>query len=187
MRSRRDERKTRTRAGVLASARECFSREGPAATSTQRVSSAAGVSHGTLFLHFPRREELIDAVVTEFAADLRARLEPPAASLAEELDAQLRLLAVDEQLYSRLLSEEFALPEAARGELRSLEGLLTGRVAAAYGADRDRGELRALPPRLLAATWLSLIQTLLRKGEHLPVLLLKGPEIRQYCLELVRP
>ncbi len=187
MRSRRDERKARTRAGVLASARECFSREGPAATSTQKVSAAAGVSHGTLFLHFPSRDDLIAAVVADFAADLRSRLAPPAPTLADELEALLRLLAEDELLYSRLLREQFTLPEAARLELSSLETLLMGRVATAYEADRDQGGLRSLSPRLLAATWLSLIQSLLRRDESSPVLLRMGAEIRRYCLDLVEP
>ncbi len=187
MRSRRDERKARTRAGILASARECFSREGPVAVSTQRVSMAAGISHGTFFLHFPRRDDLVMAVVADFSAALRSRLAPPAPSLADEFEAQLHLLAEDELLHACLVREEFALPAAGREELMSLEGVLGARIAAAYGADHAQGKLRSLPPRLLAATWNSLIMGLLRRSEGQPVLLLRGPEIRQYCLALTRP
>lgn len=184
MSSRRDERKARTRAAVLASARECFAIDGPAATSTQRVSGAAGVSHGTLFLHFPSREALIDAVVADFAADFESRLPPLASSLADEFDAQLHLVAAEEGLHAQLLREEFALTASSRSRLRDLSERLRGRIVASYESERDRGDSRALSSRLFATTWIALLEDLMRRNEGSPVLRSKGPEIRRHCLDL---
>ena len=173
---------------ILEAARECFSREGPAATSTQAVSVAAGVSHGTLFLHFPSRDSLVESVILDLVDRLHARLGPRAGSLADEFTAQLRLLGEVESLYAHLLREEFTLPEGARRALVGLEGVLTGRVA---GLVELEGAARpGLAPRLVAATWLALIQDVLRRGEagrSSPRLALRGPEIRQFCLRLLEP
>jgi len=147
---------------------------------------AAGVSHGTIFLHYPSRESLIEAVVRRFVDELLERLGPAASSLDDELAAQLRHLGEVETLYGHLLREEFALSEPARRALASLEGVLTGRVATLIEADGARR--RGLAPRLVAASWIALLQGILRRSEPGavgPRLPLRGPEIRQFCLKLI--
>ncbi len=183
--SRRDERKARSREAILSTARELIAAGGLAATSTQKVALAAGLSHGALFVHFPRRDDLLAAVTAAFAADFEAGLGPPAPSLEAELALQLERLAAGEPLYSHLLGEEIALPSAAREALRALERSLSARVAAAFAADRTRLGLRPLSPRLVAATWLALVQRALMRGEAGAALPEWGGEIRRFILELV--
>lgn len=191
MSSRRDERKARTRRAVLAAARTCFAEGGLAATSTQAVSAAAGISHGTLFLHFPRREQLIDQVVADLSAEIAAELEAPVLRLEAELDLQLRVILHEERLLAHLLREEAVLPKAARERLAELDRRLVQRLAAAYVAERGRLGLRALTPRLVGATWLALVQRVLRQGEAdsrgFSALARWGPEIRAHLLDLVAP
>ena len=185
MPSRRDERKARSREAILSTARELIAAGGLAATSTQKVALAAGLSHGALFVHFPRREDLLVAVAAAFAADVEAGLGQPAFSLEAELALQLERLAAGEPLYARLLAEEIALPVAAREALRALERSLSARVAAAFAADRPRLGLRPLSPRLVAAAWLALVQRALLRGEAGTALPEWGGEIRRFILELV--
>lgn len=185
--SRRDERKARSREAILSTARELIAAGGLAATSTQKVALAAGLSHGALFVHFPRREDLLAALVAAFAADFEAGLGPPAASLDAELALQLERLAAQETLYTRLLAEETSLPAPARESLRALERALSARVAAAFAADRARLGLRALSPRLVAAAWLAMLQRALLRGETGAALPEWGGEIRRFLLELVAP
>ena len=51
----------RSREAILSTARELIAAGGLAATSTQKVALAAGLSHGAFFVHFPRREDLLAA------------------------------------------------------------------------------------------------------------------------------
>jgi AcrR family transcriptional regulator len=183
--SRRDERRARSRAAILNAAREQIAAGGLAATSTQQVALAAGLSHGALFVHFPRREDLLVAVLNAFAADYRAALGPPSASLEAELDRQLEALAPLEMLYAQLLGAEATLPGAARAALRALERELAGRVAAIFAAERGPRRLRALSPRLVGATWLALLQRAVLRGEPGASLPAWGPEIRAFLLDVV--
>lgn len=185
MPSRREERKARSREAILSTARELIAAGGLAATSTQKVALAAGLSHGALFVHFPRREDLLAALVAGFAADFEAGLGAPAASLDAELALQLERLAAQETLYTRLLAEETSLPAPARESLRALERALAARVAAAFAADRPRLGLRTLSPRLVAAAWLAMLQRALLRGEAGAALPEWGSEIRRFLLELV--
>ncbi len=182
---RRDERKARSREAILSTARELIAAGGLAATSTQKVALAAGLSHGAFFFHFPRREDLLSALTAALAADFEAGLGLPAPSLEAELALQLERLATAEKLYTRLLAEETALPAPARESLRSLERVLAARVAAAFAADRPRLGLRPLSPRLVAAAWLALVQRALLRGEPGAALPEWGGEIRRFILELV--
>jgi AcrR family transcriptional regulator len=54
----------RNRARVLAAAEEVFSENGPSA-STEEVARRAGVAIGTVFRHFPTKEDLVQAVFAE--------------------------------------------------------------------------------------------------------------------------
>lgn len=53
------------RAEILAAAIDLFARDGFADTSVSAVAKAAGVSHGTVFLYFPAKEDLFKAAVLE--------------------------------------------------------------------------------------------------------------------------
>lgn len=53
------------RAEILAAAIGLFAKDGFADTSVSAVAKAAGVSHGTIFLYFPTKEDLFRAAVLE--------------------------------------------------------------------------------------------------------------------------
>ncbi|MEW6124231.1 MAG: TetR/AcrR family transcriptional regulator [Pseudomonadota bacterium] len=53
------------RAQILAAALDAFSREGYGATRLEDVARAAGVAKGTLYLYFPHKQALFEAIVTE--------------------------------------------------------------------------------------------------------------------------
>ncbi len=171
----------------MKAARELISRGGPAATSTQAVAVAAGVSHGTIFLHFPRREALLTALVEEWASALHARLQDKVASLESELDGQLALLMEVETLYAILLKDESLLPPAARNALRSIDETLITRLVNALGSESESHPLRPLPPRLFAETWLALVQRAMRRDTATASgLSARGAEIKAYSLDLLR-
>lgn len=64
--SNRKKQKERTRRIIVETAMAEFSAKGFQATNTRDIATMAGISHGTIFVHFPTREDLIMAVVLEF-------------------------------------------------------------------------------------------------------------------------
>lgn len=67
----------RNRARILAVAEEVFAEKGPSA-STEEVAARAGVAIGTIFRHFPTKQDLLAAIMK----DLLLRLTQEAVSLA---------------------------------------------------------------------------------------------------------
>jgi AcrR family transcriptional regulator len=68
------------RARLLAAALQLFVQKGIPHTATAEIARAAGIASGTLFLYFPSKQDLIDALVLkisqEQSAAIRSRLRP---------------------------------------------------------------------------------------------------------------
>jgi AcrR family transcriptional regulator len=71
----------RNRARILAAAEAVFAEKGPSA-STEQVAERAGVAIGTIFRHFPTKQDLLGAIMK----DLLLRLTQEATSLATDGD-----------------------------------------------------------------------------------------------------
>ena len=63
-------RSVRTRAALIEAARAALIELGLASAPTAVIAARAGVSHGTLFRHFPTKTDLLIAVVQAILADL---------------------------------------------------------------------------------------------------------------------
>ena len=133
----------RNRARLLASARELLAAQG-ADVSLREVARAAGVGVGTLYRHFPTRDELIDAVLedalTEFLDAAGAALEAGDAwaGFTGFLDEALRLQARNRGL--RDVIETGTLGRERAAELRERIGALIAELVARAQAE---GALRA--------------------------------------------
>lgn len=64
----------RNRARILAAAEEVFAARG-AAASTEEVAAAAGVAIGTIFRHFPTKQDLLGAILKDLLAELSEKAE----------------------------------------------------------------------------------------------------------------
>lgn len=64
----------RNRARILAAAEDVFAERG-ASTSTEEVAARAGVAIGTVFRHFPTKDDLLAAIMKDLLAGLTARIE----------------------------------------------------------------------------------------------------------------
>ena len=107
---RSDARRNRER--IVAAARELFARDGVEA-SVEEITREAGVGMGTLYRHFPTKDELIDAVLEEALGEMVAQAE----SAAGEDDAWAGLTAfleraLQRQAENRGLREVFATRSA---------------------------------------------------------------------------
>src|SRR3954470_17369248 len=77
----RRRRKEARPAELLEAALTLFVEKGFAATRSEEVAKAAGVSKGTLYLYFPSKEELLKAVIQHYLADQIAAGAEEAAAL----------------------------------------------------------------------------------------------------------
>jgi AcrR family transcriptional regulator len=70
----RQEQKAATRERLVEGAMDLFARKGILETKTADIAKAIGMSHGIVFLHFPKRDDLVIAVIDEFARRLSVEL-----------------------------------------------------------------------------------------------------------------
>jgi AcrR family transcriptional regulator len=132
----------RNRDNLLATARAAFAEHGLDA-SLDEIAKRTGVGSGTLYRHFPTREDLIVAVFTEQIADNVALLErargheDPWTGLADYIRGTSRALATD-----RGLADLFAIA-APSSELRALSSSAYDGMTALTERAKASGALRA--------------------------------------------
>lgn len=141
----------------MAAARSLFARFGVDA-SVDEITRAAGVGMGTLYRHFPTKEDLIDAVLEDAFAEFLGL----ASAAVEEPDAWTGL--------STFLERALALRAANRG----LTDVLAAR---AHGRERAAAMRRRMRPLLVELVTRAQLQGALRpdlSADDLPLLLWGG-------------
>ena len=190
----RVERKQRTRSQLIETALDLMAELGINATRTVDVAERAGVAHGTVFLHFPTREDLVVAVVDSHVERVAARLHELAGdgvTVEDVLSAHLAGLGEHEAFYSRLVMEGPSLPPLARATLLGIQSAISAHLAQAAEKAMAAGEIREMPVYLLFNTWLGLVhhylgnRELFAPGES--VLDRWGPTLLDHYLGLLRP
>jgi AcrR family transcriptional regulator len=164
----RQEQKQRTRRRLLDVALELFAHQGIHATRTWDVSKAAGVAHGTVFAHFPTRDDLVLAAIEVFAKQLIDRLKELGqlkAGMRELLEAHLEGLQEHEDFYAHLTAERTLLPPVARNTLLGIQSVISVYFHQAAEREQAQGRIRAVPQHLLFNTWLGLVHHYLNHRE----------------------
>lgn len=156
----RADRKQQTRLLLIDTALGLMAEQGITATRTIDVAERAGLAHGTVFVHFPTREDLIAAVVGEHAGQIALRLHElvgEGVTVREILTAHLAGLAEHEAFYARLVMEGPLLPPYARATLLGIQSAISARLAEAADREMATGRIRRMPIPLLFNTWLGLV------------------------------
>lgn len=143
----------RNRARVLEVAYETFAAEG-LAVPIDEIARRAGVGPGTIYRHFPTKEALFEAVISDRVRVLvdqgrHLLAEDPGTALFEFLRAMVRTAAFDHGLVDALERYGVDFNEAAPGAEATFLGLIEELLSAAQRAEtvrRDVGpaELKAL-------------------------------------------
>jgi AcrR family transcriptional regulator len=156
----RQQQKAATRERVVEGALALFARQGIVQTKTADIAKAIGMSHGVIFLHFPKRDELVIAVIDEFgrrlATEFRRAMEG-GVTLRAVLEAHLRVLEEFEPFYARLVTEAALLPPKVRSTLLMMNAAVSHRIAVAAQRERGAGRVREMPRHLLFNTWIGLV------------------------------
>ena len=156
----RQEQKAATRDRLVNAAMALFARKGILQTTTADIARSIRMSHGVVFLHFPKRDDLVIAVIDEFgrrlAVEFRQALEQDL-GLRAVLQAHLRVLAEFEPFYARLVTEAPLLPPKVRSTLLMLHAAMSQRLFLALERERKAGRARRLERPLLFNTWIGLV------------------------------
>lgn len=158
--SNRKEQKERTRKLIVETAMAEFSMKGFAATNTREIAAIAGISHGSVFAHFPTREDLIMAVMSEFGQRVMQqmdKLEENPGSVRKVLESHLDIVSKHELFYTRLVAEGAHLPESAKSELARIQTVISSRLSQAFLKESEAGLVKDLPFPMLFNSWLALI------------------------------
>ena len=146
-----------TRDKILEAAEDVLRRFGPAKATVVDVSRALGVSHGSVYRHFPSKAALRDAVVNRFLERVSRPLE---AIVAEDASADDRLYrwcrALIKAKHHKVLSDPelfatyMALASDSRDVVTAHVDKLQEQVGAIIADGIARGEIAAGDPRQLA-------------------------------------
>jgi AcrR family transcriptional regulator len=188
----RTRQRTDTRQKVLEAARRVFETRGFAGARTQDVAEAAGVSHGSVFVHFRTREALIAAVVDSAILDAEAvtrRQLKTAGAVEDVLRGHLEGLAQHEDIYARIVAERSSLPKPVQARITEIHSALSSHLLDALEANGLKTGLK-VEPYFAFNTWLALIQYyLLNRDLFAPsgsVLTSRGEEIIGNYLAMIR-
>ena len=188
----RVEQKENTRQGLIQEALRLFSKNGIAVTTTAEVAKAMQISHGTVFIHFPTREDLILGVVDSFGEQLASALGSKFSSemsLKQMLTAHLHVLSAFEDFYMRLISESPCLSPHIRGQVFAMNSSLSYRFFRAAQALMKTGELKKIDQVHFFNTWMALLHYSIMNrdllSEQTPILQHKGPDILRNFYSLI--
>ena len=149
-----------TRSRILQQATRLCARRGFARTRTIDVARAAGVSHGSVFVHFPSRADLMTAVVAEMAreiTDALHALSTAGASVREVLTAHVECLAAREHQIRWLLLETPMLPKGFHSAWLGLQSAVSVHLSGPVEREMASGRIRQMPLHLLFNSWIGLI------------------------------
>jgi AcrR family transcriptional regulator len=139
-----------TREAILEAAEDVLRRYGPSKANVVDVARALGVSHGSVYRHFPSKAALVDAVVEHWLADVAEPLAVVAtepAPAADRLGRWLDLLVATKQRRAREDPELFATYVALTAEARGVVGAhvetLIGQLAGILADGVSDGSLAA--------------------------------------------
>ncbi|MDR0380815.1 MAG: TetR/AcrR family transcriptional regulator [Oscillospiraceae bacterium] len=164
---KRQLQKEATRERIIDTAMRVYVRQGFSAP-TREIVKAAGVAHGTVFVHFPTRADLQREVLAQFAAEIGGRLHDISVadgSVEEMLCAHIAVLTEYEDFYRNLLLEQSLLPFDTRSLLASLHSVASLHFGTVAEQARQAGTIKDIPLHMLFNTWLGLLHYYLQNSE----------------------
>ncbi|MBS0630192.1 MAG: TetR/AcrR family transcriptional regulator [Verrucomicrobia bacterium] len=185
----RKSQKQQTKAKVLQTALEEFSRGGLLTTKTLDIAKAADLSHGTIFVHFPTKEALMLAVINEFGMHLGIELKNKMkrGDLKSVLSTFISVLRLWEPFYTQLVICAPHLHEDIRTAIFNIQSGIAFYLGQALSQE---GVPAKLPLHLVLNTWLGLVHYYLTNRELFSpkgsVLAEKGTELIQFFNQLIK-
>lgn len=158
--NKRQEQKAYTKECILNVAKDLYAKNGISSTTTSDIAQKANVSHGTIFVHFPTKESLIDEVITEFGFTVSNRMHElieQGCEMKSLLETHLQVIEENEDLYIQLITEAPLLHASAGNTLIEIQSTISFHISQAAERGMHTHVLREIPVHLLFNTWIGLI------------------------------
>ena len=156
---KRQLQKEATRENIIKTAMRIYSQQG-FLISTNEIAKEAGVAHGSIFVHFPTRDELQLYTLNRIAAELGEKLHNLSLSRSELsilLHAHINILKEYETFYTHLILELPSLPEEAKQTLIQIHSLTSHHFSIVIEKAIQTGEIKDIPSHMLFNTWIALL------------------------------
>ena len=147
---------------ILDTAQQLFSRRGYAGTTTRDLAQSAGMAEGTLFRHFENKKAILIAVVTrgwvELLTDLLTALSEMSSYKAVDQVLRRRMLHFhdnSDMLRVCFMEAQFH-PELSHRIQTEIIDKMTDVAEAFFQTAMERGEYRAMNPRIVAKVFLGM-------------------------------
>jgi len=165
--STRQIQKENTRKKIIEAAFRVFSEQG-FSVATSIIAKEAGVSHGSIFVHFPTLNDLLICLLSDFGDKIRTSLHTLAKkcdSVEDLLNEHLNVLEEYESFYSRLVSEKDRLPDEAKSTFAAVQSTVAFHFSSVIEREIENGTVKKLPVHMLFNTWLGLVHYYLLNRE----------------------
>ncbi|MCR4437345.1 MAG: TetR/AcrR family transcriptional regulator [Eubacteriales bacterium] len=183
--STRQTQKSNTRKKIIETAYRIFSEKG-FSVPTSIIAKEAGVSHGSIFVHFPTLNDLLICLLSDFGDNMGASLHMLAKkcySVENLLKEHLNVLEEYEAFYSRLILEKNRLPDEAKSTFVIIQSTVAFHFSSVIDREIEKGTVKKLPIHILFNTWLGLVHYYLLNKEFFSDS--NGSVIRRYRAELL--
>lgn len=165
--TKRQEQKAITRQRISDTAFRLYT-TGGFSTPTSIIAQEAGMSHGTVFVHFPTKERLQLHVLERFAkeaGDKLHQLSTAGNTIYELLNAHIDVLKEYEPFYKKLIAELSFLPDETKTILFSLQSATSLHFSAAIARGQQAGIIKNIPLHVLFNTWIGLLHYYLENSD----------------------
>lgn len=160
--------KKKTIQRLLSVSFDLIAERGALAFNTVEVAKRAGVAHGTVFAHFPRREDLVIQVVELFGKRMVEDLHKGVGvekGLRKTLKAHLNCIEQQEDFYRRLVLEGPLLSTAVRQVLLTIQSAVSFHVFKSAETEMREGRIKEIPMHLLFNQWSGLLHYYLANAD----------------------
>ena len=157
--STRQMQKSNTRKKIIETAYKVFSEKGFSVPSSI-IAKEAGVSHGSIFAHFPTMNDLLISLLSDFGDKMGSSLHILAKkcdSVENLLKEHLKVLKEYETFYSRLISEKNRLPNEAKNTFAIIQSTVAFHFSSVIEREIEKGMVKKLPVHMLFNIWLGLV------------------------------
>jgi AcrR family transcriptional regulator len=163
---KRQLQKEATREHIIVTAMSVYAEHG-FAVPVGVIAEAAGLAHGSVFLHFPTKEDLLYCVLERFFRRIAERMHELALArddISALLGEFLAIIEEYEPFYKRLVTEIHALPPNTRNMLVALRSANARHFETAMERGIAQGRIKPLPLHMMFNTWMGLVYYYLQNG-----------------------
>lgn len=184
MKSKRQLQKENTKIQIIGTAQRIYAERGFAAT-TATIAKEAGISHGTIFVHFSSVNELLTHLIESFGNQLALELHNRAErsdGIEELLETHLNILGKHEDFYIRLIREQSLIPEDVQMTFVHIQTNAAFHFNRVIERETQSDTIKKIPAHMMFNAWIGLVHHyLLNKPLFAP----DGPLLQRYGDELI--